>query len=92
MAEGTFDWKALLPTWLHGAFDSSVALKEMAGQGIDSLIDKISEIFSKVAASVKEAFLSIINKVISLIPGFEPVTEASKYWAASDVMAHYEYL
>ena len=85
MLEGTFDWKALLPTWLHGAFDSSVALKGMAGEGIGALIDKISVIFEKVATKVKEAFLSIINKVISLIPGFEPVTEASKYWAASDV-------
>ena len=56
--EGTFDWKALLPTWLHGAFDSSVAIKGFASEGLDGLW-----------VMIKDVFEGLIDKILGLIGG-----------------------
>ena len=82
---GEFDWTRLLPDWMVGAWDSTKALAGKAGEGLSNLGDMFMDSLRALPDKLIALFNSIVSKVISLIPGFEAVTDASKYWDISDV-------
>ena len=82
---GEFDWTRLLPDWMVGAWDSTKALAGKAGEGLSNLGDMFMDSLRALPDKLIALFNSIVSKVISLIPGFEAVTDASKYWDLTDV-------
>jgi hypothetical protein len=83
--EKGFDWTLLLPDWMAGAWDSTKALAGKAGKGLSNLGDMFMDSLKALPDKLIALFNTIVQKITSLIPGFEAVTDASKYWDSSDV-------
>jgi hypothetical protein len=95
-----FDFKGLaksimpdfLSNWLFGEEKPEQKTKtkktkegaKKDGGILDSLADSFIESFKTFPDKLLALFNSLVQKIISIIPGFEPVTEASKYWDTMD--------